>query len=123
VLPAAVPTPAPPPPVVYAGRTAEGRALRLEIRGRRVARLTATLRRYRCATFGDIGPLRVDVRPGAPLGRGRTFAFTAGPPSERLAARGTAGARRASGRLRVVGTIATGDPCRSRWVRFRVARR
>ena len=35
--------------------------------------------------------------------------------------RGVAGPRAAAGRVRVAGTIATGEPCRSGWVRFRVA--
>ena len=123
VLPPATAATPPPAPALYAGRTAERAPLRLRVRGGRVARVVVVVRRYACDPYGDIGPLRVDARPGARLGRGGRVAFAAGVPSERLRVIATLGPRRAAGRLRVRGTIGTGDPCASGWVRFAVPRR
>src|SRR5215207_9439423 len=109
-------------PVVYAGPTAEALPARIEVRAGRVVRLTATVGHFRCEDFGDLGPLRVDVRPRARVGRDRAVAFTAGPPSERVTLRAVAGRRRAAGRLRVEGSIAIGQRCTSGWVRLRQPR-
>ena len=111
-----------PVPVVFAGPTAQHQPLRIEVRARRVVRVVVTVSRYRCGVFGDLGPLRVVRRVSARVAADGSFRLTAGPPSERLTVRAVAGRRSAAGRVRVVGTIATGEPCRSGWVRFRVAR-
>lgn len=85
-----------------------------------VTAVRATVRHMVCDPFGDIGPLRI-VAPvaTAAIGDDGRVAFTVGPPSERLTVRARFGAdRRARGRLRVRGTIGTGDPCRSPARRF-----
>lgn len=97
-----------------------GEGVALLVRDGAVIRVRATVRRMVCDPFGDIGPLRIaaSVRDAtiAPDGR---VAFTVGPPSERLTLRARFDGRgRARGRLRVRGTIGTGDPCRSPRVRF-----
>src|SRR3954469_9687686 len=108
--------------IVFAGPTAQHHPLRLEARGGRVVRVVVTGRRYACGVFGDPGPLRVVRRVSARVAADGSFRLTAGPPSERLTVRGVAGRRRATGSLRVLGTIATGEPCASGWVRFRLPR-
>lgn len=107
----------------YSGRTEEGGKVAVVVEDGRVVRLKTTLRVYVCDPEGDIAPVRVVVRPAAPLtGRGR-FAFTAGPVSERLTARGRlAGVRGMHGTLRLRGTIGTGDPCSSPPVAFTARR-
>ena len=122
VVPILASSPPVPVPVVFAGPTAQHQPLRIEVRARRVVRVVVTVRRYACGVFGDLGPLRVVRRVSARVAADGTFRLTAGPPSERLTVRAVAGRRSASGRVRVRGTIATGEPCRSGWVRFRVPR-
>lgn len=123
---------APPPPPAHAaatpavtlrGRTSQGAAMALTLRGARIVRVRVTLRRYVCVPEGDIAPLEVTVAPDARLGAGGSFGFTAGPPSERLRVDGRVGAisRIARGSLRLRGTIGTGDPCRSPRVTFSLA--
>lgn len=100
--------------------TYRGDRVALVVRDGAVTEVRATVRRMVCDPFGDIGPLRIasPVADGAIDERGRV-AFTVGPPSERLAVRARFdGRERARGRLRVRGTIGTGDPCRSPRVRF-----
>ena len=96
-----------------------GDAVTLVVRDHRIARVHATVRRYVCDPFGDVGPLLIRVAPDAGIARDGRVRFTAGPPSERLTltARFARGGR-ATGRLRVRGTIGTGDPCASPWRRF-----
>jgi hypothetical protein len=107
----------------YAGRTSEGGKLTVVVEGGRVARVKATVRVYVCDPEGDLGPIRVTVRPDAPLTPRRTFAFTAGPPSERLTVGGRlAGVRGMHGTLRLRGTIGTGDPCSSPPIAFTARR-
>ena len=107
----------------YSGRTTEGGKVTVVVEGGRVARVKATVRVYVCDPEGDIGPVRVVVRPDAPLTATRTFAFTAGPRSERLTLAGRlAGVRGMHGKLRLRGTIGTGDPCSSPPIAFTARR-
>ena len=106
-----------PTAIVYRGATRAGGLVKVRVAGGTVVRAEATVARYACRLTGDIGPLRVVVRPGAKVRAGR-LAFTAGPPSERLTLRARLRHGRLHGRLRVRGTIATGDPCASRTERF-----
>lgn len=96
-----------------------GHGVTLVVRDRHVVRVDTRLRRFVCDPFGDVGPVRVTVRPDAPIARDGRVRFTAGPPSERLTlrARFRPGGR-AGGRLRLRGTIGTGDPCASPLRRF-----
>ena len=95
------------------------RDLTLVVRDRRVVRVDATVRRFVCDPFGDIGPIRVRERPDAAIDRGGRLRFTVGPPSERLTVRARFGGHgRARGALRLRGTIGTGDPCASPTRRF-----
>ena len=102
-------------------RTDEGRRVVLTIRRRTVVRVRVELRRYRCDVFGDIGPLHVDERVRARIGADGRFRIAAGEPAQRLALHGRLdrGRRHAGGRLKVRGTIATGQRCASALVRFR----
>ncbi len=112
----------PPVPVAdgaHAAHTSERRTVTLVVRGGRVVSAAATVARYRCRGFGDLGPLRVVVAADAPISPGGRVALRAGPPSERLALRARwrpGGAL--TGVLQVRGTIGTGEPCISRRVRF-----
>ena len=107
----------------YTARTDESRRLTIAVRGARVTRVTTTVVRYECASFGDVGPLRVRVTPprdAARVGRRGRFSFVTGTRAERVGVAGTLGpSGDVTGRLRVSGTIATGEPCASRVVRFR----
>jgi len=102
-------------------RTNEGRRVVLTIRRRTVVRVRVVLRRYRCDVFGDIGPLHVDERTRARVAAGGRFRIAAGEPAQRLALHGRLdrAGRHVSGRLKVRGTIATGQRCGSALVRFR----
>jgi hypothetical protein len=106
----------------YSGATDEGRSIKIALDQGRVTHVATTITRYDCARFGDIGPLRVKATPATPARvdrRGR-FAFVSGDRAERI---GVAGRIRASGimtgRIRVSGTIATGERCASRSLLFR----
>ena len=122
---------APPPPAAAAatpavtlrGRTSQGGAMALTLRGGRIVRVRVTIRRYVCDPQGDIAPLDVAVAPDARVGAAGGFGFAAGPPSERLRVDGRlgAGGHRARGSLRLRGTIGVGDPCRSPRITFRLA--
>ena len=107
--------------VVLSGRTDEGRPVRVETTGSRVTRVKGSVLTYECDDFGDVGPLRFDVRVRA-RAKARTgrFSFVTGDRAERV---GVAGYLRddgtARGRIRVTGTIATGQRCESDIVRFR----
>ena len=105
----------------YAGQTDDGTRLTLSARDHRIVRVTTTVARYTCDRFGDIGPLRVTatarVRPDE---RGR-FAFVAGERAERIGVAGRVrGGHTITGRVRVSGSIGTGERCRPPLVRFRV---
>jgi hypothetical protein len=108
--------------VPYTGHTIEGRRVVLEVRGRVVVHARAGVRRYRCETFGDVGPLVVDRAVHARIGRDGRFALTAGAPVERLRVSGRLARGRVAGTLRLTGTIATGQRCASATVRFAAQR-
>jgi hypothetical protein len=102
-----------------AARTADGSRVVLTIRDGAVVRARVTVGRYRCETFGDLGPVRADERGHARIGRAGRFAFAAGEPARRVLVRGrVARDGRARGLLRVRGTIATGQRCSSPRLRF-----
>jgi hypothetical protein len=105
--------------VPYTGHTIEGRRVTLQVRGRTVVAVTATVARYPCETFGDVGPLHVRETGRAAIGRDGTFRLTAGEPAQRVTLTGRL--RRAgtvAGTLRVHGTIATGQRCASATLRY-----
>jgi hypothetical protein len=106
----------------YTARTDESRRLTIAVRHGRVARVTTTVVRYECDQFGDVGPLRIRVAPArpAPVGRRGRFSFVSGTRAERVGVAGTLGPHgNVTGRLRVSGTIGTGERCASPVVRFR----
>lgn len=115
----------PVPHGAYRGATVRHGRVALEVRAHRVVAVAATVAPYRCATFGELGPVRVRVRvrPGARIGAGGRVSLAAGPAAQRLAlrARFRRGGR-VRGTLRLRGTIATGDPCRSPLLAFHARR-
>jgi hypothetical protein len=104
----------------YRGRDPDGHRISVVVRDQHVARLTVAISTYRCALFGEIGPLVVTIAPVAPIAAATGYAqFTRGPLSERLSARVWLTADGgASAIVRLRGTIATGDRCRSGALRF-----
>jgi hypothetical protein len=111
--------------VPYTGHTIEGRRIVVEVRGHAVVGVRAGVRRYPCATFGDVGPLVVRETGRAAIGIAGRFAFRAGEPAQRVIVTGTLRRRthRITGTLRVRGSIATGQRCASATLRFSAARR
>lgn len=104
----------------YAALTDEGRRLSIAVRDGRVTRIKTTIERYECKAFGDVGPLRISVTPRARVARGGRFSVVTGPGNERVGIAGTLhGDGTATGRVRVSGTIGTGERCASRTIRFR----
>jgi hypothetical protein len=102
----------------YGGRTDEGRRIVVEVERGRVVLVHAAIDSYVCATFGEVGPLRVHARANARVdGKGR-FSLRVGERAETVIASGTVTARNASGSLRVRGTIATGQKCQSHTLHF-----
>jgi hypothetical protein len=108
---------------VYAGRTDERRRIVVEVKDKRVALVHAGVDFYRCAQFGDVGPLRVHVRPAAAVGHTGRFSFSFGDRAETVIVKGRISGRRLSGTLTVSGTIATGQQCHSHTLRFSAAAR
>jgi hypothetical protein len=109
--------------VPYTGQTIEGRRVVLEVRGRAVVAVRASVRKYECDTFGEIGPLRVSERGRAPIARDGRFRLVAGEPAQRVTVTGRV--RRGGaihGTLRVRGTIATGQRCASLTLHYDVHR-
>ena len=108
----------------YRGRTEEDLPLRLAASARAVERVKGSVRAYECAAFGDVGPVRFDVAADAPIDRHGRFSFVAGDRSERIgvAGRVSRGGAVITGRVRVSGTIATGQRCASPVIRFRLMR-
>jgi hypothetical protein len=120
VAAALAPTPAP----SYTGRTTEDRRVTLTVRDGRVTRVRTTVAVYRCARFGDIGPLAISLAARARVDRRGRFAFVTGERAERVAIAGRLRGRDVvTGRIRVSGTIGTGERCSSRTVRFRATAR
>jgi hypothetical protein len=109
--------------VPYAGHTSEGRRVVVEVRGRTVVHVRAGVRRYRCETFGDIGPVVVARAGRARISAAGRFTFRAGARVERIVVAGRL--RRGGvirGTLRLTGTIATGQRCASALLRFTARR-
>jgi hypothetical protein len=110
--------------VPYTGHTTEGRRVVVEVRGRAVVHVRVGIRRYRCETFGDIGPVIVSRAGRARISARGKFTFKAGEEAERLTVSGRVSSSRARirGTLRVRGSIATGEACASGTLRFTVTR-
>jgi hypothetical protein len=105
--------------VPYTGHTIEGRRVTVQVRGRTVVGIRATLKRYTCESFGDVGPLTVHERAHAVIGADGRFRFVAGEPAQRVTVTGRL--RRGgtiTGTVRVRGTIATGQRCASATLRY-----
>jgi hypothetical protein len=107
--------------LVLTGGTDEGRPVQVEMSRARVTRVKGSVLAYDCEDFGDVGPRRFDVRVPVRANKvtGR-FAFVTGDGTERI---GISGYRRQRGtivraRVRISGTIATGQRCASPNVRF-----
>ena len=111
--------------VPYIGHTTEARRIVVEVRGRAVVGVRAGIERYPCATFGDVGPLVVRETGRAPIGASGRFRFSAGEPARRIIVTGTLRrrARRMTGTVRLVGSIATGQRCASATLRFAAVHR
>jgi hypothetical protein len=107
----------------YAGRTDEGRRIVIELNDDRVVLVHAAVDFYDCETFGEVGPIRVHKHAGARVDSKGRFAFTAGDRAESVVVKGTIAGGRATGTLRVAGTIATGQQCRSHTLRFSARQR
>ena len=110
--------------LAFGGRTDEGRPLRVETDGARVTRVKGSVRVYGCDEFGDVGPVAFDVGARARTDRGGRFSFVAGERAERVGVAGYVreGGKLITGRVRVAGTIATGQRCTSDTVRFSLRR-
>ena len=104
----------------YVATTVESRRLTLAVRERRISRVATTVVRYECDQFGDVGPLRIRLAPDAHVDARGRFSFVTGTRAERVGVAGTL--RRdgtVTGRIRVSGTIGTGERCESPAIRFR----
>jgi hypothetical protein len=108
--------------VPYTGHTIEGRRVVLDVRGRVVVHIRVGLRRYRCETFDDLGPIIVAEAGRARITHDGRFSFSAGDPAQRLVVHGRLAGRRVRGTVRVTGTIATGRRCASATLRFAASR-
>jgi hypothetical protein len=109
--------------VPYTGHTIEGRRVVLQVQGRVVVHVRVGVRRYRCETFDDVGPVIVAEAGRAAIGGDGRFRFAAGEPAQRLVVDGrlTKGGR-VRGTVRVTGTIATGQRCASATLRYAARR-
>jgi hypothetical protein len=109
---------------VYRGRTEEGRPLKVFASPGMVDHVKGSVREYECAEFGDVGPVRFDIPTFLPIDRRGRFSFVAGERSERVGVAGYVrrGGAVVTGRLRMSGTIATGQRCASPIIRFRLTR-
>jgi hypothetical protein len=104
---------------VYAGRTEEARRIVIEVKDRHVVLVHAAIDDYQCEQFGQIGPLRIHARANAQVDSRGRFSLRVGDRAETVIATGTITSERAIGTLRVVGTIATGQRCKSHTLSFR----
>lgn len=110
--------------VPYTGHTTEHRRVVVDVAGRSVVAVRVGVLRYRCETFGEIGPLVVSEKGRARIGADGRFVFRAGETAERVTVRGVLRRRthRITGTVRVAGSIATGQRCASATLRFTAAR-
>ena len=105
---------------LYTGTTEEGKAIRVHASDRVIHRVTTAVVDYECRRFGQIGPIRVRVDTRAPVDRRGRFSFVEGERVERVGVAGTVrGDGTITGRVRVSGTIGTGERCSSPVIRFR----
>jgi hypothetical protein len=110
---------------VFGGHTTEARPLQVEVARGRVTRVKGSVLNYTCDSFGDVGPVRFDLRVRTRVDSRGRFSFVTGDRVERVGVAGhvRSGDGAATGRVRVSGTIATGQRCASPVVRFRLVRR
>ncbi len=110
--------------VPYTGHTTEHRRIVLDVSGRSVVAVRVGLSRYRCDTFGDVGPLVVRETAQARIRTDGRFTFRAGEEARRVTVHGILrrATRRITGTVRVTGTIATGQRCASATLRFTATR-
>jgi hypothetical protein len=106
--------------VPYTGQTTEHRRIVVDVHGRAVVGVRVRIMRYRCADFGDIGPLTIREAGRAAITRDGRFRFTAGEPAQRITVTGVLRRRtqRIAGTVRLRGTIATGQKCASGTLHF-----
>ena len=104
----------------YLARTEENRRLTITVRNHRVTRVRGTIADYECDDFGDIGPMRFDVKVKARINkRNNRFSFVHGDRAQRVGVAGYVKRYGAHGRIRMAGTIATGQRCESGVLRWR----
>jgi hypothetical protein len=103
----------------YTARTEENRRLTVTVRDRRVTRVRGTVVDYECDPFGNIGPVRFNVRVKARIDRRGRFSFVHGDRAQRVGVAGYLKGDTAHGRIRMAGTIATGQRCESAVLRWR----
>ena len=108
--------------LAFAGRTDEGRPLRVTVDGARVTRVKGSVVNYECEQFGDIGPVRFDVHVRERVDSRGRFSFVTGDRVERVGVSGHVRGTTITGRVRMAGTIATGSRCASPVIRFRARR-
>ena len=99
--------------------TDEGRRITVYASKNRVTRVKGTVANYQCDRFGNVGPVRFDVKVRARIDRRGRFSFVTGNRAERIGIAGYVKRRKAHGRIRMSGTIGTGEPCRSATIRYR----
>jgi hypothetical protein len=99
--------------------TDEGRRVTIHVSKNRVTRVRGTVVNYTCDQFGNVGPVRFDVRVRARIDRRGRFSFVTGNRAERIGIAGYVKRRKAHGRIRMSGTIGTGERCRSATIRYR----
>jgi len=89
----------------------------------RVTRVKGSVLDYECDQFGGVGPVAFDMRVRTRVDRRGRFSFVAGDRAERVGLAGRVRGRTITGRVRVAGTIATGQRCESPVVRFELRAR
>lgn len=112
--------------VPYTGQTAEHRRVVVDVRGSYVVGVRVGVARYRCETFGDVGPLVVRESGRARIAADGRFTFRAGEEAQTVTVRGVvrraSRPRRITGTVRLSGSIATGQRCASGTLRFTATR-
>jgi hypothetical protein len=109
-------------PGIYTGKTTEQESVRIEIRGDRIVAARASVSSVQCEDFGGIGGATLSVKPDAKIKRG-SFRFQSKKGTRTLKMTGSADSRtKLHGRLRIYGTIATGQNCTSAQLRYTLKR-